>query len=304
MPNYPTYLGLRDFPRRIDSLKEKLRPCTICPFRCGTDRFTSNTGRCGMGYAAKVSSWSIHHGEEPPISGQRGSGTIFLSGCPLRCVFCQNYPISQLRHGREMSNDELSSCMLELQKKGAHNINFVTPTHFAPQIVEAIHIALGRGFHLPIVYNSSGYDDPETLQLLDGIIDIYLPDMKYSENLLAKRYSEAPHYVSVNRMAIEEMYRQVGGLALDEKGIAKRGLLVRHLVLPGGISGTRKVLQFIASLSTSIGISLMSQYFPAHRANDYQELQRKLAPRDYDQALEALNEYNLRNGWIQPIDRP
>jgi len=302
MPDYPTYLGLHDLTKRVELLKEKLKPCTVCPYHCGTDRFAANTGRCGMGYAPTVSSWSIHHGEEPPISGQRGSGTIFLSGCPLRCAFCQNYPISQLRHGQEMSTDELGDLMLELQNRGAHNLNFVTPTHFVPQIVEALHIAVGRGFHLPIVYNTSGYDDLETLRLLDGIVDIYLPDMKYNDDLLAKRYSGARNYVSVNRRAIEEMYRQVGGLALDEEGIARRGLVVRHLVLPGGISGTREVLQFIAGLSTSIGISLMSQYFPAHRAADYEELQRKLTPQEYDQALEALDHFKLTNGWIQPLD--
>ena len=302
MPYHPSYLGLHDLPRRIEMLKDRLSHCTVCPFHCGTDRFTANTGRCGMGYAPTVSSWSIHHGEEPPISGERGSGTIFLSGCGMRCAFCQNYPISQLRHGREMSIVELSSCILELQSKGAHNINFVTPTHFMPQIVEALHIAAGMGLNLPIVYNSSGYDDIETLRLLDGIVDIYLPDMKYSDDLAAKRYSQAPDYVSVNRRAIEEMYRQVGGLLLDEKGIAKRGLIVRHLVLPGGISGTREVLRYLAGLSTSIGISLMSQYFPAHLAAEYDLLQRKLTLKEYDQALETLQQYGFANGWIQPLD--
>jgi putative pyruvate formate lyase activating enzyme len=201
-----------------------------------------------------------------------------------------------------MSIEELSSCMLELQRKGAHNINFVTPTHFIPQIAEALHIAAGGGLNLPIVYNSSGYDDIETLRLLDGIVDIYLPDMKYSDDPAAKRYSQAPDYVSVNRMVLEEMYRQVGGLLLDEKGIAKRGLIVRHLVLPGGLSGTREVLRYVAGLSTSIGIGLMSQYFPAHRAAEYALLHRKLTREEYDQALDALQQYDFSNGWIQPLD--
>ena len=302
MPVYPTYLGLHDLPQRIQQLKDKLRSCTVCPFHCRIDRFTESSGRCGMGYKPTVSAWSIHHGEEPPISGERGSGTIFLSGCSMRCVYCQNYPISQLRHGREMSTDELSECMLELQDKGPHNINFVTPSHFAPQIVEALYSAVGRGLRLPVVYNTSGFDDLETLQLLDGIVDIYLPDMKYCDDQLAKRYSGADRYVSVNRMAVKEMYRQVGGLTLDSDGIVKRGLVVRHLVLPGGISGTREVLRFVADLSTSIGISLMSQYFPAHRAAECSELQRKLTPQEYDEALEALGYYKLRKGWIQPLD--
>jgi putative pyruvate formate lyase activating enzyme len=254
-----------------------------------------------MGYAPKVSSWSIHHGEEPPISGENGSGTIFLSGCPLRCAFCQNYPISQLRHGREMSIGDLSDCMLELQEKGAHNINFVSPTHFTPQIVGALHIAAGRGLMLPLVYNSSGYEDVQTLKLLDGIVDIYLPDMKYSSDSHAKQYSAAPNYVSVNRKAIEEMFRQVGGLVLDNRGIARRGLIVRHLVLPGGLSGTEDVLHFIAGLSTSVGISLMSQYFPAHRACEYEELKRKLTEEEYSRALETLSRHNFSHGWTQPL---
>ncbi len=302
MSVYPTYLGLRDLPERVQLLKEKLQPCTVCPFHCGIDRFTARSGRCGMGYAPKVASWSLHHGEEPPISGERGSGTIFLSGCSLHCDFCQNYPISQLRHGQEMSITELTECMLELQEKGAHNINFVTPTHFVPQIVEALHLAVGRGFHLPIVYNTSGYDDLETLQLLDGIVDIYLPDMKYCDDRMAKRYSGARHYVSVNRKAIGEMYHQVGGLTLDSEGLVRRGLIVRHLVLPGDLSGTAEVLRFVAGLSTSIGISLMSQYFPAHRAAEHTELQRKITREEYDQALEALDHYGLLKGWIQPLE--
>jgi putative pyruvate formate lyase activating enzyme len=255
-----------------------------------------------MGYEPRVSSWSLHHGEEPPISGSGGSGTIFLSGCPMHCAFCQNYPISQLRHGQDMGVEELGEKMLELQRKGAHNINFVTPTHFAPQIVEALHIAADRGLRLPIVYNSSGYDDLHTLRLLDGIVDIYLPDMKYSDDAHAKLYSGATDYVSVNRRAVAEMFRQVGGLVLDSEGIATRGLIVRHLVLPGGISGTAEVLEYIAGLSTSIGISLMSQYFPAHRAEEYGELQRKLTQQEYEQALEALDRCSFANGWIQPLD--
>ena len=302
MPSYPAYMSRSDHGQSIELLKQKLSPCTVCPFQCGVDRFTDNAGRCGMGYKPRVSSWSLHHGEEPPISGSRGSGTIFLSGCPMRCAFCQNYPISQLRHGQDMSVEELAEKMLELQRKGAHNINFVTPTHFVPQIADALHIASDRGLRLPIVYNSSGYDDVHTLRLLDGFIDIYLPDMKYSNDAHAKLYSGATDYVSVNRSAIEEMFRQVGGLVLDSDGMARRGLIVRHLVLPAGISGTGEVLEYIAGLSTSIGISLMSQYFPAHRAEEYKELRRKLTQNEYEKALGLLDRYSFSNGWIQPLD--
>jgi putative pyruvate formate lyase activating enzyme len=253
-----------------------------------------------MAALPKVASWSLHHGEEPPISGDRGSGTIFLSGCPMECVFCQNYPISQLCHGTELGIDELASRMIELQDSGAHNINFVTPTHFTPQIVRSLHRAAQRGLSIPLVYNSSGYDDVDTLELLDGIVDLYLPDMKYGDDEPALRYSGAVKYVETNRAAVAEMYRQVGGLELDEDGIARRGLIIRHLVLPGDISSTARVLEFIAGLSTSVGVSLMSQYFPAHRAVSMPALQRRLTEEEYERALGLLDEYGFTLGWIQP----
>jgi putative pyruvate formate lyase activating enzyme len=309
MQTHPSYLSGIDLPERARRLARKLSPCRVCPFRCGIDRFKEHTGRCGMGHRPKIASWSLHFGEEPPISGERGSGTIFFSGCPMACVYCQNYPISQLRHGKEMGIDELAACMLELQRRGAHNINFVTPTHFTPQIVEALSVARDKGLRIPLVYNSSGYDDVQTLKLLEGIIDVYLPDMKYGDDETAVKLSGvagygasgygASGYGAINRAAVEEMYRQVGEPALDEGGIIRRGLIIRHLVLPGNVSHTEEVLRFIAGLSPSIGISLMSQYFPAHRASDIPGLNRKLTAEEYGEAVVILDRFGLCNGWIQ-----
>ena len=278
-----------------------LSPCTVCPFKCGTHRHKEKGVRCRSGILPVISSYNIHHGEEPPISGTRGSGTIFLTGCSLRCSFCQNYPISQLLHGNEVSIEELSVYMISLQDRGAHNINFVSPTHFVPQLVEALMIAAKKGLKIPIVYNSGGYDNVEVLKCLDGIVDIYLPDMKYSDNALALEYSNAPGYVEINRSAVKEMYRQVGELQTDKDGVGLRGLIIRHLVLPGNISNTEKVLESIAHISPSIHVSLMSQYFPAHRAVSIDNLKRKLNRDEYLEATNILDDLGLVNGWIQPL---
>jgi putative pyruvate formate lyase activating enzyme len=299
-PSY-TYKKKSDLKKTVDELTSRLSPCSVCPMRCGINRYHEKTGKCGTRFLPKVASHSIHHGEEPPISGQRGSGTIFFSGCPMECSFCQNYPISQLVNGNEVSTDELSNYMVRLQKRGAHNINLVTPTHFVPQIVEALVLAIKNGLNIPIVYNSSGYDEVETIALLDGIVDIYLPDMKYGENEAALRYSGARNYVETNQAVIREMYRQVGDLTVDSYGIAKRGLIIRHLVLPRNISNTEGVLEFISGLSRSITVSLMSQYFPAHRAVALPELSCKLSRREYEEASLLLEGHGLENGWIQPL---
>ena len=298
-----------DFPRVVQALNERLSPCRVCPRRCGVDRSSraerhSGTpqGACRSGHLPRVASWGLHFGEEPPLSGTRGSGTVFFSGCPLRCVFCQNYPISQLLNGNEVSIEGLAGHLLDLQSRGAHNINFVTPTPYVPQMVEALAVAVSRGLSIPVVYNSSGYEDLDTLRLLDGIVDVYLPDMKYGDDGPAARYSSAPGYVAVNRAAVAEMYRQVGDLSLDGEGIAVRGLIVRHLVLPGNIAGTRKVLEFIASLSPTVTIAFMSQYFPAHEAPGISGLDRKLTREEYESVTELLDEYGLENGWIQPLE--
>jgi putative pyruvate formate lyase activating enzyme len=254
-----------------------------------------------MDHLVRVSSWNLHPWEEPPISGTRGSGTIFFSGCTGRCLFCQNYPISQLCHGQPVTPQRLAGMMLELQHKGAHNINFVTPTHFMPQILAALPCAIRGGFRLPLVYNTSGYERASILRLLDGVIDIWLPDAKYATDANARRLSGFPNYVQVNRNALSEIYRQVGDdLVVDGNGIAVRGLIIRHMVLPGNLAGTPGVLRWIADqLSPRVHVSLMDQYFPAHRALDHPLLGRKITQAEYEAALAAFDLVGLVRGWYQ-----
>jgi putative pyruvate formate lyase activating enzyme len=289
---------------RVEAAYQLLEHCRICPRECGANRLKDDKlGFCRSGLNPVISSVSPHHGEEPPISGTKGSGTIFFTNCNLRCAYCQNYPISQMGNGAERSAGELACQMLWLQEQGCHNLNLVTPTHFMPQILKALSIAQERGFKLPIVYNSSGYESVETLQLLDGIVDIYLLDMRYGDNRSAVRYSVAPHYVEVNQAAVKEMYRQVGNLALDENGIATKGLIIRHLVLPGGLSGTERVMKFLAEeISRDVYISLMSQYFPAYRSREFPELNRRIDEQEYDEAYDIKMKYGLRNGWVQEFE--
>ncbi|MDH4162679.1 MAG: radical SAM protein [Nitrospirota bacterium] len=263
----------------------------------------SKLGFCRSGLNPVISSVSPHHGEEPPLSGTKGSGTIFFTNCNLRCVYCQNYPISQMGNGAERSSGELACQMLWLQDQGCHNVNLVTPTHFVPQILQALGMARERGFNLPLVYNTSGYESLETLGLLDGIIDIYLPDMRYGDNKAAMHYSVAPHYVEANQAAIREMYRQVGNLVMDEQGIATRGLIIRHLVLPGGLSGTEKIMKFLADeISRDVYISLMSQYFPAYKTAEFAEINRRINEQEYDEAYDIKMKYGLKNGWVQEFE--
>jgi putative pyruvate formate lyase activating enzyme len=260
-------------------------------------------GFCRSGLNPVISSVSPHHGEEPPLSGTRGSGTIFLTNCNLRCAYCQNYPISQLGNGAERTPGELACQMIWLQEQGCHNLNLVTPTHFMPQILKAFGLARERGFTLPIVYNTNGYESLESLRLLDGIVDIYLPDMRYSDDAAARTYSVAPHYPEINRAAVKEMFRQVGNVVLDEDGIATRGLIVRHLVLPHGLSGTEGIMKFLADdISKDVYVSLMSQYFPAYKAYETKELSRRITSDEYEEAYHIMQKYGLENGWIQNID--
>jgi len=289
---------------RIEAAYALLESCRVCPRECGVNRLKNEKGCfCRSGLNPIVSSVSPHHGEEPPLSGARGSGTIFFTNCNLKCVYCQNYPISQMGNGAERTVGELACQMLWLQEQGCHNLNLVTPTHFMPQILKALGIALERGFNLPIVYNTSGYESLEALQLLDGIVDIYLPDMRYSDNAVGLKYSSAPHYPEVNRAAIREMYRQVGNLVLDENGVAQRGLIIRHLVLPGGLSGTGGVMKFLAEeISKDVYISLMSQYFPAYRTQEFKKIDRRITSEEYEGAYQIMLKYGLESGWIQNLE--
>jgi len=286
--------------KRKEELNKLLENCHLCPRKCLVNRLQDEKGFCGAGRRVVVSSYNLHFGEEPPISGYRGSGTIFFTHCNLRCCFCQNYPISQLGNGQEVDISELAQMMIKLQKLGGHNINFVTPTHFVPQIVEALELAVGEGLRVPLVYNSGGYDSVETLKLLDGIVDIYMPDAKYSNPERAHTYSRAADYFEVNRKALLEMHCQVGDLKIDREGIAKRGLLIRHLVMPEDVAGSRKVLEFIAkNISQNTYMSIMAQYHPAHLAFEFPELSRRISKREYDAVLKMANELGLERGWRQ-----
>jgi putative pyruvate formate lyase activating enzyme len=271
MPTFtPSYLKLYRngiLAERIKQAYQRLESCAVCPRSCHINRHHNNNGFCQAGLPPKISSYNAHFGEEPPISGTAGSGTIFFTHCNLRCVFCQNYPISQFGNGTAVSVEELTRIMLFLQSKNCHNVNLVTGTIYVPQILAALEKAVEKGFHLPLVYNCGGYESRETLQLLEDIIDIYLPDAKYSDNVMAEKYSQAPNYWEINQTALLEMHRQVGDLQLDEEGIAGKGLLIRHLVLPENIAGSLPLLEFIASkISSQTYLSIMSQYTPRHLA--------------------------------------
>jgi len=289
-----------EFLKRVREAYRRLAACDLCPHDCGVNRIRGERGICGAGLKPKIASANAHHGEEPPISGTKGSGTVFLSGCSLKCTFCQNFPISQLGNGEEIATLELAKRMLRLQRQGVHNINFVTPTHYLPQILAALWLAIPRGFNLPVVWNSSGYEKTDALQLLDGVVDVYLPDMKYADERFSVELSAAPGYRDCNRAAVSEMLHQVGHLQLDDDGIARNGLIIRHLVLPGGTAGSRETLAWIAEhLGTATHIALMNQYFPAHRAVSSAGLGRKISDAEYDEAVEALEEFGLENGWVQ-----
>lgn len=301
--NYLNLFYSGELEKRASALNKILYSCTLCPRECKVNRMKEEKGYCKAGSKLKIASYNVHNGEEPPISGTNGSGTIFLTGCTMRCVFCQNFPISQLYNGNEYETKDLANMMLDLQSQGCHNINFVTPTHFVPQIVSALVLAAGDGFKIPLVYNTSGYDNVSTLKLLDGIIDIYLPDIKYTDDNIAFKYSNVKNYCESNIKAIYEMYRQVGNLVIDEKNIALHGLIIRHLVLPNRLSNSRDVLHFIAkNISSDIDLSIMSQYFPAHLAHVFSDINRKITKEEYEEVLEAMENEKLDNGWIQPLE--
>ena len=262
----PAYLSTYEkglFPERIREAFLLLEKCTVCPRKCSTDRPGGEKGFCRAGDFPEISSYGPHFGEERPLVGRHGSGTIFMTYCNLGCIFCQNYPISRLGKGYSISFDEFSRIMVELQTRGCHNINFVSPSHFVPQILQSLPKAIDMGLSVPLVYNTGAYDSVETLRLLDGVFDIYMPDFKYARSDVAKKYSQAPDYPQVAREAVKEMHRQVGDLVLDEEGIGLRGLLVRHLVLPEGLAGTREAMRFLAAeISQDTYVNIMDQYYP------------------------------------------
>ena len=282
-------------------LESLLESCAVCPRVCGVNRLKGELGFCKTGKNPKISAYNVHKGEEPPISGFNGSGTIFFTGCNLKCVFCQNYPISQLHHGNEITIEKLSKIMLDLQNLNVHNINLVTPTHVAPQIIRALFYARKNGLKIPIVYNSGGYESKETLKLLEGIIDIYMPDIKYSDDKMAEKYSSVSNYWGMAAESVKEMYRQVGGLKM-KNGIAVKGVLIRHLVLPCNIAGSKKVLKFIAEeISKDTYVSIMSQYHIANKAEEYPELRRKITRKEYSAVLDYADKLGIVNGWRQEM---
>ncbi|MBU4345785.1 MAG: radical SAM protein [Candidatus Omnitrophica bacterium] len=300
---YPAYLkaGHNGTLKQLcEQARKMLESCSICPRRCKVNRLKGEQGFCKTGLLPKVCSFMPHHGEEPPISGERGSGTIFFSHCNMACTYCQNYEFSQLEEGREVEFEELAGFMLQLQDMGCHNINFVTPTHVMPQILQALIIAIPKGLKIPLVYNTGGYELAQVIKLLDGIVDIYMPDMRYADNDMAVKYSQAPDYPQYNQQALEQMHRQVGVADRDNAGIIRRGLIIRHLVLPQNISGTEKIMQFIAGkLSPEAYISLMSQYLPCYKAEEFPEINRRITSAEYEAAQKIMRACGLNNGWIQ-----
>lgn len=300
MKNYrPTYVELVEtceLCKRAEKLKERLKSCVVCPHHCKVDRLNNERGFCRAGADMVIDSYGPHYGEEDVLVGTGGSGTIFFSYCTLQCVFCQNCEISQQGEGYEVTPAELAGIMLSLQKRGCHNINLVSPSHYVPQIVEAVGLAAKEGLVLPLVYNTGGYDEVDTLKLLDGIIDIYMPDIKFGSDLKAKKYTKSAKYFEMVKAAVKEMYRQVGTLKTDQRGIAYRGLLIRHLVMPENVSDTDIVLEFVAKeLPADTVVNLMSQYYPAHKSYTFPELTRRINRKEYGEAVEYAEKLGLTN---------
>lgn len=300
VPHYTDLCAGGALDERIRALEAVAANCALCPRACGVNRLNGEKGFCQAGAEAVVSKALPHFGEEPVLTGTGGSGAIFFAHCPLTCLFCQNYQISQERLGAPADADALADTMLSLQAQGCHNINLVSATHFLPMVIRALDKAAARGLSLPLVYNSNGYERAEVLQLLDGIIDIYLPDAKYGDDETARELSGAQQYTDFNRAALKEMYRQAGPLQTDESGIAMRGLIIRHLVLPDGLAGTGAVLQMIRdALGTDVHLSLMGQYFPTYRAHAFEKINRKLTPEEYRLTADLLEHYGFEQGWCQ-----
>ena len=313
MNKQPSYLGLLatgELQRRVSRLEALLERCTVCPLDCSNNRLAGEIARCYSGRLPVVSSYTAHFGEEPALVGTGGAGNVFFGNCNLRCVYCQNYQISQTHKEQiknEVSHERLAEMMLELQARGCHNINFVSPTHFAPQMARAILIAAEKGLRLPIVYNTNAYDSVEVLRLLDGLVDVYLPDLKYAEDEAGFLYSKVRSYASVSRAAIAEMQRQTGDeLVFDENGLLKRGLVIRLLVLPNDLGGVRESLHWIHDeLSPHVAVSLMAQYYPTNVAGTNQRyvlLSRRISETEWMRAVGALDELGMQEGWMQEYD--
>ena len=293
-PGYLSLLQTGELRQRVETAYLHLSRCDVCPLGCHVDRRNGKLGVCRTGKLARVSSYGAHMGEEAPLSGSRGSGTIFFTRCNLHCQFCQNADISQTDDGRELQPEDLAGIMLALQASGCHNINLVSPSHVIPQILAAVMVAGVAGLHLPLVYNTGGYDSVEMLRLLDGVIDIYMPDMKYADGGVAHHYSLVRHYPQVNREAVIEMHRQVGDLLLDSAGLVVRGLLVRHLVLPHHLAGTEEIVTFLAEeISPKTYLNIMDQYHPAHKASRYPEINRLITRQEYEKAVQAARKAGL-----------
>jgi len=302
-PRYIESYSRKALSEKRKQLEKIFTSCSLCPWNCGVNRKENEQGRCRAGNDLMIAKALPHFGEEPVLTGARGSGTIFFTHCHLQCTFCQNYQISQENRGRKITPDELALIMLDLQEQGCHNINLVSPTHFLPRIVAALEIAIPAGLSLPLVYNSNGYERAETLKLLDGIIDIYLPDAKYRDDDLAQSFSRAKEYSRYNLSSLQEMYRQVGTLLINQYGIAEQGLIIRHLVLPHHLQNTRDVLKSLKDLlGNKIHISLMGQYFPTHGGLHNPYLNRRLTAEEYQEAISFLEEMGFDNGWLQEPD--
>lgn len=293
-PAYVALLRSGELKRRVAEAYERLRECDLCARECGVNRREGEVGVCRTGERAVVCSHHAHFGEEDPLVGTHGSGTIFFSHCNLNCQYCQNYDISQVGTGREVEPEALAAMMLQLQAGSCHNVNFVSPSHVVAQILAGVLIAAQAGLRLPLVYNTGGYDSMAALRLLDGVFDMYMPDMKYADEVVGRRYSKVKDYPTVNRAAVKEMHRQVGDLALDDRGVALRGLLVRHLVLPNGLAGTSEIARFLAEeVSRDTYINVMDQYRPCYRANEYPVLDRRITQAEYEEAVAAVRAVGL-----------
>lgn len=301
MPGYNS-LSEKEWANKIDFFKNNFKKCRLCPRQCLISRDKDKNGVCGAGKNVKIASYNLHFGEEPPISGKRGSGTVFFSGCTLNCIFCQNYPISQFKNGENYSIKNLSDIFLGLQKRGAHNLNFVSPTPYLYHIVKAMYIAVKNGLNIPVVYNTSGHERKEIIKKLEGIVDIFMPDFKYSDENLSFKYSGVRDYVKHADPAIGEMFRQKGELITDKDGIAVKGVIIRHLILPGNVKNSKDVLKIINKKKYKRSyLSLMSQFFPAYKSVNDPKLKRRIYPEEYEKVRSLANSLGFENGWFQDM---